>query len=263
MRLIWIIFALVWLPAHAQVSDKALHAGASALIGSGVRLATNSQAAAFAAAMAVGVAKEVYDAREGGTGFSGKDIAADLVGAVLATLTPPPNRIGVMGRSFHRVDVADGHLTGNTPGVMYGWRADWLPVRRGYVDAAVFSNSQGYATVYAGVSAEWRVVDRLYLGAGVGATWGYRRYEAVVVPKGTPGLLIRCYPGIPYCANAVAGKPRVDPALMFTARVPLEYGVSVIVTYLPAGTVAKMLNRNQDGFFKDADAVTVGLLKEF
>ena len=39
-----------------------------------------------ASALAVGLAKETYDSRSGGTGFSGQDMVADAIGGTLGAL---------------------------------------------------------------------------------------------------------------------------------------------------------------------------------
>ena len=73
--------------AHAQVgTDKYLHAGASAIIASGVTLlaadSPNRLWYGIGASVAVGVAKELVDRREPGNRFSSKDVLADVLGAV-------------------------------------------------------------------------------------------------------------------------------------------------------------------------------------
>jgi VanZ family protein len=63
--------------------DKWLHAGGSAGLGVVAATLTEDRKRAWALAMAPGVAKELYDARPGGTGFSVPDLIADGVGAYL------------------------------------------------------------------------------------------------------------------------------------------------------------------------------------
>lgn len=66
--------------------DKPKHIAASMLSGAAVRLAFTSlnDTEAIAVAMIPGTIKEVSDAtRKGGTGWSNKDMAANLLGAVI------------------------------------------------------------------------------------------------------------------------------------------------------------------------------------
>ncbi len=67
--------------------DKTKHFAVSAALGAGSYALTEETEHPFlyavGLAMVPGVAKEVYDARSGGTGFSHKDLAADLLGAVV------------------------------------------------------------------------------------------------------------------------------------------------------------------------------------
>lgn len=61
--------------------DKAKHAAVSAALGAGASLIVDNDAQAVALALVPGLAKELHDARPGGTGFSVKDMAANAVGA--------------------------------------------------------------------------------------------------------------------------------------------------------------------------------------
>lgn len=63
--------------------DKQQHMAGSTVLGLFARYQTNDPWKAWALAMAPGVAKELYDARKGGTGFSLADLAADGIGAYL------------------------------------------------------------------------------------------------------------------------------------------------------------------------------------
>lgn len=75
--------------AHAADSmfgaDKAKHASVSFILGAGAQaiLPEDKPLAAFGLAMMPGVAKELSDSRQGGSGFSTKDLVADAVGAAL------------------------------------------------------------------------------------------------------------------------------------------------------------------------------------
>lgn len=68
--------------------DKAMHFGVSFVVG----LAAGSQwpdnkPLAFGVAMIPGLVKELSDSGRGGTGFSGKDMVANAVGAALGVYT--------------------------------------------------------------------------------------------------------------------------------------------------------------------------------
>ena len=256
-----ILAALLAGTASAQVADKAAHAGVSAVIGTVAREATDSKAAAFLATLAVGAAKESYDAQQPGNRFSRGDLAADVLGAALVTLGPKPDVVGVIGHSWHFSNGTKQHLTNNTPGLLLSWSADWLPWDRGYVDAAIYSNSQGGSSFYAGLSKEWRVLPRVYAGVGAGAVWGYRRLEHddQTVPCSSVGAGDLVYGRIAgWCLKDHWGPPRWSPAVLARARVELGYGLSVMATYMPAHTLAKALHADQ-GKWKNADAVSVGV----
>lgn len=72
-------------PAEAMEQDKAKHVAVSAAIGAAVKVANPgmSDLEATGWALLPGLAKEAYDARRGGSGFSFEDLAADAVGAYL------------------------------------------------------------------------------------------------------------------------------------------------------------------------------------
>jgi uncharacterized protein YfiM (DUF2279 family) len=63
--------------------DKWKHAGVSIALGTAARAQISDPWKAWAWAMAPGLAKEVYDARKGGTGFSVADLVADGIGAYI------------------------------------------------------------------------------------------------------------------------------------------------------------------------------------
>ena len=68
--------------------DKAMHLGVSYVMGfAAINQWPNEPAKAFGVAMIPGVLKEVLDAQKGGTGFSGKDLVADAIGAALGVAT--------------------------------------------------------------------------------------------------------------------------------------------------------------------------------
>lgn len=93
-------------PAHAQDTwtgpDKIKHAAVSAALGAGASLIVESEAQAVGLALLPGLAKELHDARPGGTGFSAKDMAANAIGAYLGVklggLIIRPNFIGLHRR---------------------------------------------------------------------------------------------------------------------------------------------------------------------
>lgn len=72
--------------AHANPNDrwlgqdKAKHFAVSAGLGFAAGFVTNDPYKQFALGMAPGLAKEVYDSRKGGSGFSVKDLAWDAAG---------------------------------------------------------------------------------------------------------------------------------------------------------------------------------------
>lgn len=69
-------------PSRAALqTDKVVHATVSASLGSMARLVEPDPVKAWGLAMAPGLAKELYDARRGGTGFSVPDLIADAIGA--------------------------------------------------------------------------------------------------------------------------------------------------------------------------------------
>jgi uncharacterized protein YfiM (DUF2279 family) len=71
-------------------SDRQLHFGACLAVAASLRVEGRPRAQSAAGALAVGVAKEIYDAtlkpRHLGRGASRKDLAADLAGAVAGVL---------------------------------------------------------------------------------------------------------------------------------------------------------------------------------
>lgn len=80
------------LPAHAGGSsadtwtgaDKKMHFAVSATLGfAAINQWPDEPGKAFALAMVPGLLKELSDAQRGGAGFSGKDLAADALGAAL------------------------------------------------------------------------------------------------------------------------------------------------------------------------------------
>lgn len=68
--------------------DKQKHFAVSAAMASAAVAAGFTERQAFAASLAVGLAKELHDSRPGGTGFSGKDLAWDAAGAYLGAKLP-------------------------------------------------------------------------------------------------------------------------------------------------------------------------------
>lgn len=68
-------------------ADRVQHASITLALGTGLGIATREPAAAFGGALAVGIVKELLDARRGGR-FDLGDLAADAAGAAgAATLT--------------------------------------------------------------------------------------------------------------------------------------------------------------------------------
>lgn len=83
--------AAISISAHADGigdlagADKAKHLAVSAAISSAARVSGMSEWGAVGAAMVPGLAKELYDSRRGGSGWSNADLLADLVGAYLGS----------------------------------------------------------------------------------------------------------------------------------------------------------------------------------
>ncbi len=74
--------------AEAVEDDKKLHFGMSAVVGfAAVNQWPDNRLLAFGVAMIPGLLKETMDAQSGGTGFSGKDMAANALGAAVGVLT--------------------------------------------------------------------------------------------------------------------------------------------------------------------------------
>lgn len=87
-----IIGLLACCPSWAQDSwsgpDKKLHFAFSAVVGfAAVNQWPDNKPKAFLVAMAPGLLKEIMDAQRGGTGFSGKDLTADALGAAFGVYT--------------------------------------------------------------------------------------------------------------------------------------------------------------------------------
>ena len=69
--------------AHVE-QDKRMHAGVSFVAGvASANVWPTEPVKAFGAAMVPGIAKELLDARKGGSGFDTKDLMADAIGAAL------------------------------------------------------------------------------------------------------------------------------------------------------------------------------------
>jgi len=66
--------------AHGAEPDKVKHFLGSAVVTGVVYAFTGDMVTAVATGLAVGVAKELYDSRDSGTGFSGADLVADGLG---------------------------------------------------------------------------------------------------------------------------------------------------------------------------------------
>ena len=65
-------------------ADKKMHFGVSAVLGfAAVNQWPDDKPKAFMVAMIPGLLKEVSDAQKGGTGFSGKDLVANALGAAV------------------------------------------------------------------------------------------------------------------------------------------------------------------------------------
>lgn len=87
----WFLAALFILPLATagkaadtwDGADKAKHFGVSALIGVATGMTIENRWSAFGVAMLPGLAKEIADSQKSNGHFSGKDLAADALGAVL------------------------------------------------------------------------------------------------------------------------------------------------------------------------------------
>lgn len=137
-----------------------------------------------------------------------------------------PDTIGVMAYSYH--PATDRRVTNSTPGITASWRKDW-----GAVDAALFRNSQGHPGFYIGASREWTLTDRLFVGAGAGAVWGYRD-EKVTVSDRPSGERIGCYGVANLCAYQAWGPPKWSLAAQLKAWYRVAGPVSLAATYSPA-----------------------------
>lgn len=85
MRYFLTLLLLIAPTAHAEswdmtAPDKKLHIAGSGLISAVVYAATKDADKAILIPLGIGVAKELYDSRKGGTGFSVQDLAADILG---------------------------------------------------------------------------------------------------------------------------------------------------------------------------------------
>lgn len=76
-----LILALLSVPAHAVERDKALHFGAALAITAVTYAITDDAKLAIYAGIGASVAKELYDSRNGGTGFDTRDLTAGAIGA--------------------------------------------------------------------------------------------------------------------------------------------------------------------------------------
>lgn len=86
MKYFLTLLLLIVPAAHAEswdmrAPDKKLHIAASGLIAAVVYAATKDADKAIWIPLGIGVAKELYDSRKGGTGFSPADLGANLIGA--------------------------------------------------------------------------------------------------------------------------------------------------------------------------------------
>ena len=100
--ILMILFLLVSGAVHAgdewMGQDKVKHAGVSAVMGAVAGAATGSRAQAFGACLAVGAAKEVWDAYHPGHTPSFRDLAADAAGCAVGVemgLMVMPSRRGL------------------------------------------------------------------------------------------------------------------------------------------------------------------------
>lgn len=91
--LIAILFTTI---CSAQIqTDKALHFGVGAAVGTGAYFITykytesktKSIIACVGASILAGLAKELYDSRKGGTGFNNEDLCATGLGGISAGIT--------------------------------------------------------------------------------------------------------------------------------------------------------------------------------
>jgi putative lipoprotein len=71
--------------AMAGDRDKLLHFAGTAAISAVTYAITDDAKIAFAVGFGVGLAKELYDSRKGGTGFDKRDLAADALGAFVGS----------------------------------------------------------------------------------------------------------------------------------------------------------------------------------
>ena len=187
--------------------------------------------------------------------------AALLLGALAALASGFDTRADLLPDAIE-VPIATRHFQHNerfnnsTPGIVVQWRTPLTlasaPVR---AHAALFRNSDGDATVYAGLHPEWRVAGPLYAGFGVGATYGYKRFDY----SGNAWA-----DGVPFTQGAVSGRRyetrKVKPAVQLDARLALTRNVS-----LTAHVVAdeKLCKKQPAGLHVTSCAVWLGLRGEW
>lgn len=187
--------------------------------------------------------------------------AALLLGALAALASGFDTRADLLPDAVE-VPIATRHFQHNerfnnsTPGIVVQWRTPLTlasaPVR---AHAALFRNSDGDATVYAGLHPEWRVAGPLYAGFGVGATYGYKRFDY-------SGNAWR--DGEPFTVGAVSGrryeKRTVKPAAQLDARLELNKHYSLTLHLVMDD---KACRRQPDGLRATSCAMWFGLRGEW
>ena len=169
-----------------------------------------------------------------------------------AAITPDAIEVPIATRHLQQ----HAQLSDNTPGIVFQWRTP-LTMAGGNVRAhgALFRNSDGDTTVYAGLHPEWRIAGPLFAGGGLGLTYGYKRYSY----GGNAWA-----DGVPFTVGNVSGrryeKRRFNAALQLDARLQVTRNLS-----LTAHLVADQhLCKSQPaGLHATSCAVWVGLRGEW
>lgn len=151
-------------------------------------------------------------------------------------------------------------LNNHTPGVVLQWNTPLQLLGSSAVrtQAALYKNSDGDATAYIGLHGEWHVTGALYAGAGLGATYGYKRYDY----SGTAWR-----DGTPYCAPRFCGrrfeKREVRPGAQLDARLALSAQWSATAHLMFDAKLCRSQPADPYGLQATSCAVWLGLRREW